>query len=72
MSDLAELFARDPLSYTKDGGELRTIVEAMRAKRGQFLLGNAKAGSMKPTKVSEKAAAAQEALKGVDIGGLDL
>lgn len=70
MSDLAELFSRDPLTFTKEGGELRQIIEAMRAKRGQFLLGNAKAGSMKPTKVSEKAKAAEEALG--NIGGLDL
>lgn len=70
MSDLAELFSRDPLTFTKEGGELRQIIEAMRAKRGQFLLGNAKAGSMKPSKISEKAKAAEEALG--NIGGLDL
>lgn len=72
MSDLAELFSRDPLTYNKDGGELRQIIEAMRAKRGQFLLGNAKAGSMKASKPSEKASAVADALKGADIGGLDL
>jgi hypothetical protein len=72
MSDLAELFSRDPLSYTKEGGELRTIIEEMRKKRGQFILGNSKAGSMKASKPSEKAAAAAAAIEGVNIGGLDL
>lgn len=66
MSDLSELFARDPLTFTKEGGEIRTIVEEMRRKRGQFNLGNAKAGSTKPK--SEKA----KAVEGLDIGGLDL
>lgn len=67
MSDLAELFARDPLSYTKDGKELETIIEEMRKKRGQFNLGNAKAGKVTgPT--SEKA----KAVSKLDLGGLDL
>lgn len=67
MSDLAELFARDPLSYTKSGRELEIIIEEMRKKRGQFNLGNAKAGKVTaPT--SEKA----KAVAGLDIGGLDL
>lgn len=70
MSDLAEIFSRDPLSYTKDGGELRTIIEEMRKKRGQFLLGNAKAGSMKPAK--GKAAEVAKALEGIEYKGLDL
>lgn len=68
MSDLADLFARDPLSFTKEGGELATIIEAMRQKRGQFNLGNAKAGKV-TGKPSEKAAAVADALK---LGGLDL
>lgn len=67
MSDLAELFSRDPLEYTKEGGELRQIIEAMRAKRGQFNLGNAKAGKV-TGKQSEKA----KAVEGLNLGGLDL
>lgn len=47
MSDLLEIFSRDPLSYTTDGGELKTIIEEMRKRRGQFNLGNVKAGNMK-------------------------
>lgn len=68
MSDLADLFARDPQSYTKEGGELAAIVAAMREKRGQFNLGNAKAGKVTAGKPSEKAAA----VAGLNIGGLDL
>lgn len=64
MSDLTEIFARDPLSYTKE--DLRTIIEEMRKRRGQFNLGNMKAGSTKP--LSEKA----KAVDGLNIGELDL
>jgi hypothetical protein len=46
MSDLATLFARNPLDLTKD--DIRSIIEAFRASRKQFTLGNAKAGSTKP------------------------
>lgn len=67
MSDLAELFARDPLSYNKDGSDLRAVIEEMRKKRGQFNLGNAKAGKVTaPT--SEKG----KAVAGLNIEGLDL
>lgn len=68
MSDLAELFARDPLSYTKEGKELETIIEEMRKKRGQFNLGNAKAGKIAKAPTSEKG----KAVSGLDLGGLDL
>lgn len=46
MSDLAELFARDPLSLTRD--DLTKIIEEMRKSRHAYSLGNAKAGSTKP------------------------
>ena len=45
MSDMLEIFSRDPLSYTKEGGELRIIIEEMRKKRAQFNLGNISAGT---------------------------
>jgi len=54
MTDLADIFARDPLGYTKEGGELRIIIEEMRKRRGQFNLGNMKAGSMKPVSAEKK------------------
>lgn len=55
MSDISELFGRDPLSYTREGGEVRKIVEHFRKARGQFNLGNMKAGATKTKAPSEKA-----------------
>jgi len=52
MTDIAELFARDPLSLTNE--DVRTIVEEMRKSRQQFTLGNAKAGSTKPKTEKQK------------------
>lgn len=66
MSDLQEILSRDPRTFTKDGPELKTIVEELRKARHQYNLGNAKAGSMKPK--SEKA----KAVSGINIGDIDL
>lgn len=52
MADVAELFARDPLSYTE--ADLTTIVEEMRKSRHAFNLGNVKAGSTKPKTEKQK------------------
>lgn len=52
MSDIAELFSRDPLSYTEE--DLTVIVEEMRKSRKQFNLGNLKAGSTKPKTAKQK------------------
>lgn len=68
MTDIAELFQRDPLTYTKEGGELRAIIEKMRQSRHQFNAGNLKAGSTKP--LTEKQKSVQKLLGG--SGGLDL
>lgn len=46
MSDLATLFARDPLSL--DDKDFQSIIEQFRASRHQFNLGNKQAGSTKP------------------------
>jgi hypothetical protein len=46
MSDIAELFARDPLKLSDQ--DLLSIVERFRAARGQFNLGNKMAGTTKP------------------------
>jgi len=54
MSDLSELFARNPLSFTKEGGEVATIIAEMRKKRAQFNLGNKTAGSTKPLTDKQK------------------
>jgi hypothetical protein len=55
MSDLAELFARDPLELTDP--EIQTIIEEMRKSRHAFNAGNAKAGSTKPKTEKQKAIA---------------
>lgn len=52
MSDIAELFARDPLSLSDV--DLTLIITKMRESRGQFNLGNVKAGSMKPQTEKQK------------------
>lgn len=53
MTDIATLFARDPLSLTKD--DITTIIEEMRKSRHAFNLGNPKAGSTKPPSAKQKA-----------------
>lgn len=52
MTDIAELFARDPLKLSDQ--DLRVIIERFRAARGQFNLGNMKAGSTKPKTEKQK------------------
>ena len=55
MSDLSELFQRDPLSLTRD--DLTKIVTELRSRRAQFALGAQKAGSMKAPTAKQKAIA---------------
>lgn len=52
MSDIAELFSRDPHDLSKD--DISAIVEKFRASRGQFNLGNKMAGSTKPPTEKQK------------------
>lgn len=52
MSDLAQLFARDPLELTND--DIRLIIEEMRKSRHAFNAGNMKAGSTKPQTEKQK------------------
>jgi hypothetical protein len=52
MSDIAELFARDPMSLTHD--EIEQIVIKLRSMRGQFNLGIKAAGSTKPKTEKQK------------------
>ena len=52
MSDMATLFARNPLSLTRE--DLDTIVAEMRKSRHAFSLGNVKAGSTKPATPKQK------------------
>lgn len=58
MTDISELFARDPLQLSKQ--DLAQIVERFRAQRGQFNLGDKKAGSTKPP--------TEKAKKLIDLG----
>lgn len=48
MSDMAELFARDPMKLTKD--DLKVIVARYREARAQFNLGITQAGNTKKIK----------------------
>lgn len=63
MADIAELFSRDPLSYSEQ--DLVLIVEEMRKSRGSFNLGNVKAGSTKPK--TEKQKSLEALADGLDI-----
>lgn len=54
MSDLSELFERDPLSLTKDDPAIVKMIEAYRAMRVKFDMGDMKAGSTKPRATSKK------------------
>ena len=63
MADIAELFSRDPLSYSE--ADLDLIITEMRKSRGAFNLGNVKAGSTKPK--TEKQKKLEELAKGLEI-----
>lgn len=65
MSDLTELFARDPLKYSKQ--DIQSIIAAYREKRKQFNAGGNLAG--KARVVTPKAKALLDVVKsdGVDI-----
>lgn len=65
MSDLAELFARDPLQLTKD--DIRSIIEEMRKSRHAFNAGNAKAGSTKPKTEKQKTIASLAEKMKIDL-----
>ena len=57
MTDLAEIFARDPLSYTKEGREVELIVQKLRDSRHRFNSGDKSAGTMTPPKTATGRAA---------------
>jgi len=63
MSDLTELFSRDPLRLSKD--DVRAIVLAYREKRKQFNLGGTLAGKVKPAPAKSMALA--NAVKSDDL-----
>ena len=65
MSDLAVLFARDPLTLTQS--DLSTIVSEMRKSRHQFNAGNMKAGSTKPKTDKQKSLDALASTLNLDL-----
>lgn len=54
MSELSELFERDPLSLTKDDPAIEEAVKAFREMRYKFNLGDTRAGSIKAPKTGPK------------------
>lgn len=66
QTDIAQLFARDPLGLSDR--DLDAIIDRLRASRKNFLKGDKTAGSMKP---KSKAAKEREELKAV-LGSVDL
>ncbi len=48
MTELTEIFERDPLTLTKDSPEIEEAIRAFRDMRYKFNLGDTKAGSVKP------------------------
>ncbi len=63
MSDMAELFSRDPLRHTRES--IDEIITYYRAARVNFALGEKSAGSTKKAK-------AAPVPKGEKLGALDL
>lgn len=68
MSDLAALFAQDPLTYSKQ--DLETIVTEFRSKRKQFLAGSITAGKTKPP--SKKESQVAQIVESLATSNLDL
>lgn len=54
MSDIAELFARDPMKLSEQ--DIEGIISYFRKSRAQFNLGNMQAGSTKPKTEKQKQA----------------
>ena len=70
MSDLARLFATDPMKLSRD--DFTLIVTEMRKSRAAFQAGNIKAGALKPKTEKQKAVSEQTAKVSQLLGGLEL
>jgi hypothetical protein len=68
-TDIARIFAEDPLKLTKD--DIGALITKLRSQRTQFTLGNQSAGKMKAAVPSKKAQQAATALAGLKVD-LDL
>lgn len=68
MTDITELFARDPLDLSKQ--DIAAIVARFRESRKAFNLGNVRAGSTKPP--TEKQRKASEIMQKVAASGIKI
>lgn len=69
MTDLAELFARDPLTLTKEN--IDEVIEYFRGARVRYLEGEKSAGSPKKMKAEAKPKA-KGSMPAIDVGELEL
>lgn len=67
MTDLQTLFALDPLTYTKEGEEVKKIVARLRDSRGQYNLAAQTAPKKAATPRSASAKAAATLAPGLKI-----
>lgn len=65
-TDIAELFARDPLELSDL--DIGRLVDKFREMRGQYSMGNAMAGSTKPKTAKQKTV--QDLSAKLDLGNL--
>ena len=65
-TDIAELFARDPLQLSDQ--DIGRMVDKFREMRGQYALGNAMAGSTKPKTAKQKTVA--DLASKLDLGAI--
>ena len=65
MSDISIIFARDPLLYTKDAGEVEKVIAAMREMRHTF---NTTGMATKKASPKQKESADAAGLSLKDIG----
>jgi len=69
MTDIAKIFALDPLELTKDDPRLQQMIEYFRSRRHLFNSGAAMAGKTKaPTAKEAEAVAAAGEFKLTDLG----
>lgn len=67
-TDIAELFARDPLNLSEI--DLDRLIAKFREMRGQYVLGNAMAGSTKPKTAKQKQV--MDLASKLDLGDLEI
>lgn len=68
MTDIAELFARDPLDLSDQ--DIDAIIVKFREQRSQYNMGNAMAGSTKPKTAKQKQVADLASQINLDLSDL--